>query len=124
MKDNKDGHWKRELNLMKAMDEMKANYEEKIAEKEETIAFYRPYFEKAWKTEKKATILELISEETVDVQIRGKDGRTETFKNVKVIYISKNYNKIFDFINIIPKSEWGGWTRSIKLDDIEMIKRI
>lgn len=43
-KDQKDGHWQRELSLMKAMDEMKAQYEAKLKEKEETLEFYRPYF--------------------------------------------------------------------------------
>lgn len=51
-KDQKDGHWQRELSLMKAMDQMKAEYEEKIKEQEDSLKFYRPYFDKAYKAEK------------------------------------------------------------------------
>ena len=40
-KDQKDGHWQRELSLMKAMDHMKAEYEEKIKEQEDSLKFYR-----------------------------------------------------------------------------------
>ena len=52
LKDNKDGHWQREMSLMKAMDQMKAQYEENLKEQEENLEFYRPYFEKAYKAEK------------------------------------------------------------------------
>lgn len=122
-KDKADGHWDRELNLMKAADEMKAKYEKKIAEQEENLKFYRPFPERAWKAEKKATILELISEESVSVQIKT-EGRWEKFENVKVHYVGMSYNGIFDFINILPKNVWNGWMQSIKVEDIEAIKRI
>lgn len=41
LKDNKDGHWQRELSLMKMMDQMKARYEEKLKEQEDNLKFYR-----------------------------------------------------------------------------------
>ena len=40
-KDQKDGHWQRELNLMKMMDQMKSRYEEKLKEQEDNLKFYR-----------------------------------------------------------------------------------
>lgn len=122
-KDNKDGHWQRELKLMKAMDEMKAQYEKKIADQEENLNFYRPYFDRAYKAEKKATILDLASEDSVDVELKV-DGRWERHVSVRVAYISKNYNGVFDFINISNSTGWRGWVTSYKLDDIEVIKKI
>lgn len=44
-KDKKDGHWAREMALMKAMDQMKAEYEKKLAEKEDDLVFYRKQME-------------------------------------------------------------------------------
>ena len=122
-KDNKDGHWQRELSLMKAMDQMKAEYEKKLAEQEENLKFYRPYFDRATKAEKKATILDLVSEESVSVEVRIK-GRWEKFENVKVHYVGMSYNGKFEFINLIPNNGYRGWMQSIKLDDIEVIKKI
>ena len=46
-KDKQDGHWDRELALMVAMDQMKAEYEKKLAEQEDNLKFYRPYFERS-----------------------------------------------------------------------------
>ena len=40
-KDKKDGHWARELALMMAADQMKAEYEKKLAEQEDNLVFYR-----------------------------------------------------------------------------------
>lgn len=121
-KDQKDGHWQRELKLMKAMDEMKAQYEKKIADQEENLNFYRPYFDRATQAEKKATILDLISEESVNVEIKI-NGRWEKHENAKVNYIAKSYNGIFEFINIVDSGNWRGWATSYKLDDIEAIKK-
>lgn len=119
-KDYEDGHWNRELALMKAMDEMKADYEKKLAQQEENLDFYRPYFNRANEAEKKSTILDLISEENVTVEIRTTKGPWVTYEGVKVVYISKSYNGNFDFINIIRKS---GLTISIKVEEIEVIKK-
>ena len=120
-KDYKDGHWQRELNLMMAQDSIKAEYEKKLAEAEDNLKFYRPYFDRAYSAEKKATILDLVSEEKVNVEIKIA-GRWEKYENVKVTYISKSYNGIFEFINI-KGDEWR-YPTSIKLDDIEAIKKV
>lgn len=37
---------------MKLMDAMKADYERKLAEQEDNLKFYRPYFDRAYKAEK------------------------------------------------------------------------
>jgi hypothetical protein len=52
-KDKKSGKWDLELRLRKAIDQQKAEYEAKLAEKEETIEFYRPYFDRAREAEAK-----------------------------------------------------------------------
>ena len=44
-KDKKDGHWARELALMMAADQMKAEYEKKLAEQEDNLVFYRKQME-------------------------------------------------------------------------------
>lgn len=123
LKDKRDGHWATELRLRKQMDEMKKMYEEQLAEKEENLNFYRPYFNRAMIAEKKATILDLVNEESVSVEIKIK-GRWEKFEDVKVHYVGMSYNGIFEFINIIPKTGWRGWMQSIKLNDIEAIKKV
>lgn len=123
MRDKEDGHWQRELDLMRAMDQMKAEYEKKIADQEDNLKFYRPYFYRTMEAEKKATILDLIGEEKVNVEIKIA-GRWEKHENVKVHYVGTSYNGAFDFINIIPSTGWHGWMQSIKLADIEAIKKI
>lgn len=52
LKDNKDGHWAKELKLRKAMDEMKAQMQAVIDEKEETLVFYRKEFQKGYEAQK------------------------------------------------------------------------
>jgi len=52
LKDSKDGHWAKELRLRKAMDEMKAQMQAVIDEKEENLKFYRPYPQKFWDADK------------------------------------------------------------------------
>jgi hypothetical protein len=52
MKDNNDGHWAKELRLRKQMDEMKAQMQAIIDEKEENLKFYRPYPQKFWDADK------------------------------------------------------------------------
>lgn len=52
LKDKRDGHWDREVALRTALAQQKAQYEAKIAEQEDNLKFYRPYFEKAYKLEK------------------------------------------------------------------------
>ena len=44
-KDHKDGHWMTELCLMVERDNMKAEYEKKIEEQEDSLKFYRKQFE-------------------------------------------------------------------------------
>lgn len=45
-KDKKDGHWAREMALMVAADRMKAEYEKKLVEQEDSMVFYRKQMEK------------------------------------------------------------------------------
>lgn len=45
-KDKKDGHWAREMALMVAADQMKAEYEKKLGEQEDNLVFYRKQMEK------------------------------------------------------------------------------
>lgn len=52
LKDSKDGHWAKELRLRKQMDEMKAQMQAIIDEKEENLKFYRPYPQKFWDADK------------------------------------------------------------------------
>lgn len=119
-KDYKDGHWAKELELRRMLDVVKADMKEKVGQLEETINFYRPYFERAYKAEKKAAILECVSENLVNIQIQIR-GRYENHECVKVTYIPKSYNGQFEFINIVRKS---GLTTSVKLEDLENIRRI
>ena len=49
LKDKRDGHWEKELKLRKAMEEMKSEHAKKVAEMEETLDFYRPYFDRSRK---------------------------------------------------------------------------
>lgn len=51
LKDVKSGKWALEYRLRKALDEQKAEYERQLAEKEETLEFYRPYFDRARQAE-------------------------------------------------------------------------
>ena len=52
LKDKRDGHWATELRLRKQMDEMKKMFEAQLAEKEETLNFYRPFPQKYWDSKK------------------------------------------------------------------------
>ena len=45
LKDKRDGHWAREMALMMAADQMKAEYEAKLAEQEDNLVFYRKQME-------------------------------------------------------------------------------
>ena len=51
-KDYKEGHWAKELRLRKQMDEMKAEMQKIIDEKEETLEFYRKQFEIGYEAQK------------------------------------------------------------------------
>lgn len=56
IKDNADGHWEKELRLRKQMDDMKAEMQKVIDEKEENLVFYRPYFQRAYDAEKELKV--------------------------------------------------------------------
>ena len=47
LKDKRSGHWDKELRLRRMLDDQKAEYERKIAEQEETLEWYRPYFDRS-----------------------------------------------------------------------------
>ena len=53
LRDKKSGKWDLEYRLRKALEAQKVEYEKKLAEKEETIEFYRPYFDRARTAEQK-----------------------------------------------------------------------
>ena len=53
LKDKKSGKWDLEYRLRKALEDQKAEYQRKIEKMEETIEFYRPYFDRARDAEKK-----------------------------------------------------------------------
>ncbi len=59
LKGKRSGRWAAELKLRKALDEQKAKYEAIIAEKEDNLAFYRPYF---WRANKLRKELEAANE--------------------------------------------------------------
>jgi hypothetical protein len=47
LKDKRDGHWDKELKLRMALTERETEYAKKVAEMEETLNFYRPYFDRS-----------------------------------------------------------------------------
>ena len=47
LKDKRDGHWDKELKLRMAIADQKVKYAEKVAEMEETVKFYRPYYDRS-----------------------------------------------------------------------------
>lgn len=47
LKDKRDGHWDKELKLRMALTERETEYAKKVAEMEETLAFYRPYIDRS-----------------------------------------------------------------------------
>ena len=53
LRDKKSGKWALEYRLRKALVDQKTEFERLLAEKEETIEFYRPYFDQAHKAEQK-----------------------------------------------------------------------
>ena len=55
-KDQKDGHWAKELKLRKQMDEMKAQMQAIIDEKEKNLVFYRKEFQKGYDAQKELKI--------------------------------------------------------------------
>ena len=55
-KDQKDGHWAKELKLRKQMDEMKAEMQAIIDEKEENLVFYRKEFQKCYDAQRELKI--------------------------------------------------------------------
>lgn len=118
LKDVKSGKWALELRLRKALDDQKAEYEEKLAEKEENIKFYRPYFDRAMISE---NILLASGKEKVEVfNIKIKGEQTwRKHKNVKVRYIDNGFVR---FINVLEDGAWEGWATSIKISDIESVE--
>ena len=117
-KAQKSGEWAKELKLRETIENMKKQHEKELKEKEENLEFYRPFCQRAYEAEKKAAILELTAAGRTSFEIRTKFGKWEKFENVEVKYISKKYNGLFEFINVIEES---GWTRSIQLEEIETI---
>lgn len=51
LQDNASGKWEMELRYRKMLDAQKADYEARIADLNETIDFYRPYFDRANKAD-------------------------------------------------------------------------
>lgn len=53
VKDKKSGRWDREYKLRKQIVDLKAEYEEKLQEKEEYLEWYREQYSKLWEDHKK-----------------------------------------------------------------------
>ena len=53
LKDKESGKWDLEYRLRNELETQKKEYEKKLAEKEETIEFYREYFDRARSAERK-----------------------------------------------------------------------
>lgn len=60
IKDKKSGKWDMEYKFRKALDDQKAEYEEKLREKEEFLEFYREEFKKGREAQKKLKYVEGI----------------------------------------------------------------
>ena len=60
LKDKKSGKWDMEYKFRKLLDQQKAEYEEKLREKEETLDWYRSEFDKGMKAQKKLKDIEGI----------------------------------------------------------------
>ena len=59
-RDKKSGKWDMEYKFRKLLDQQKAEYEEKLREKEETLDWYRSEFDKGMKAQKKLKDIEGI----------------------------------------------------------------
>ena len=114
-KAQKSGEWEKELRLRKKIADMEESHKEEMNEKEETLEFYRPYFDRAVVAE---NILVAIGKERVSrFNIKCKDECAwRKYEYVKVKYID---NGTIRFINVIEES---GWITSIKLNSIESIE--
>lgn len=60
LKDKKSGKWDMEFKFRKLLDQQKAEYEEKLREKEETLEWYRKEFDKGMAAQKKLKNIEGI----------------------------------------------------------------
>ena len=56
LNDRKSGHWEKEYKLRRAADEVRAEMQKKIDEKEENLVFYRKEFEKGYEAQKQLKI--------------------------------------------------------------------
>lgn len=110
------GRWDRELKLREKIQAMEEEKAREIAAANETIDFYRPYFDRADVAEK---LLQLVTMDfPCDISIWHKDGSRRRYHEIRVKYIPKSHNGKFDFINVIEKS---GYIQSIKMADIAKI---
>jgi hypothetical protein len=64
VKDKKSGKWDLEYKFRKLLNQQKAEYEEKLAEKEESLVFYRQEFKKGHEAQKKLRDIEGLLKET------------------------------------------------------------
>lgn len=114
-KAQKSGEWKKELGLRQKIANLEATHAEEMAEKEEALEFYRPYFYRAMNAE--AILIAIGKERVATFNLKCKDEKAwRKFSFVKVKYID---NGTIRFINVIEES---GWTTSFKLTDIEYIE--
>lgn len=60
LKDKKSGKWDMEYKFRKLLDQQKAEYEEKLREKEEWLDWYRSEFDKGMKAQKKLKEIKTI----------------------------------------------------------------
>lgn len=59
-KDQKSGKWAMELRFRKMLDEQKAEYEEKLREKEDDLNWYREAYNSLWEKAKKLSAIEKV----------------------------------------------------------------
>ena len=114
-KAQKSGEWAKELSLRQKIENLETKHAEDLKEKEETLDFYRPYFDRAITAE--AILIAIGKESVATFNLKIKDEATwRKYSAVKVKYID---NGTIRFINVIEAS---GWTTSFKLSDIEYIE--
>lgn len=112
-KAQKSGEWKKELSFRQYIKAMEEKHEAEMKDKEETLEFYRPYFDKAIV---EGNLLRATAKEIVKyfaIKVKG-EASWRKYSNVKVKAID---NGARYFINIIEN----GWTESVVISDIENV---
>ena len=110
-KANKSGEWATELKFRQRIDELTKELAKTVTESEESLDFYRPYFDRAVNAE---AILKM-ADKKVNFSMRMKgEPQFRHHKNVTVKYV----NTSIQFINVIEDS---GWMTSYRIEDIDVL---